>query len=204
MTASLYLASASPRRRDLLGQLGVSFGLLLGRESPEEPAAVDESVLAGETPDDYVRRITRLKAEVGWQRLLHRPTLPRLPVLAADTTVGVGNDILGTPGSPDEAREMLTRLSGATHRVLTGVAVIQGDRLALRVSETSVTFCALDPARIARYVDTGEPLDKAGGYGIQGPAGAFVTRLEGSYTGVVGLPLFETAELLREFGLTVA
>jgi len=203
MSASIYLASSSPRRRDLLQQMGVTFDLLLGRKPPREPAGVDESVMPGEKPDDYVRRITQQKAEVAWQRLLLRTSLPHLPVLAADTTVALGMDILGTPGDAEEARAMLTRLSGSTHRVLTGVAVILGDRRAMRVSETVVTFCPLDAARIQRYVDTGEPLDKAGGYGIQGAAGAFVTRLEGSYSGVVGLPLFETAELLREFGVTV-
>lgn len=203
MAADIYLASASPRRRELLLQVGVSFDLLLGRKPPREPAAVDESVLPGEKPDDYVRRVTQHKAEVAWQRLMLRTSLSRRPVLAADTTVALGTDILGKPATPEEARDMLTRLSGTTHRVLTAVALVLGDRRAMRVSDTRVTFCRLDGARIQHYVDTGEPFDKAGGYGIQGPAGAFVMRIEGSYTGVVGLPLFETVELLREFGVSV-
>lgn len=203
MAADLYLASASPRRRELLLQVGVSFELLLARKPPREPEAVDESVLPGEKPDDYVRRVTQHKAEVAWQRLMLRTSLPRLPVLAADTTVALGTDILGKPANAEEARDMLGRLSGTTHRVLTAVAVTLGDRRAMRVSETQVTFCRLGGAQIQHYVDTGEPFDKAGGYGIQGPAGAFVTRIEGSYTGVVGLPLFETVELLREFAVSV-
>lgn len=203
MAADLYLASASPRRRELLLQVGVSFELLLARKPPREPAAVDESVLPGEKPDDYVRRVTQHKAEVAWQRLVLRTSLPRLPVLAADTTVALGADIFGKPANPEQARDMLSRLSGTTHRVLTAVVVTLGDRRAMRVSETHVTFCRLGEGQIQRYVDTGEPFDKAGGYGIQGPAGAFITRIEGSYTGVVGLPLFETVELLREFGVSV-
>ena len=110
MSASIYLASSSPRRRDLLQQMGVTFDLLLGRKPPREPAGVDESVMPGEKPDDYVRRITQQKAEVAWQRLLLRTSLPHRPVLAADTTVALGADILGTPGDAEEAREMLTRL----------------------------------------------------------------------------------------------
>jgi septum formation protein len=204
VAADIYLASASPRRRELLLQIGVAFELLAARKPPREPAAVDESVLPGEKPDDYVRRVTQHKAEVAWQRLMLRTSLARLPVLAADTTVALGPDILGKPATPQEARAMLERLSGTTHRVLTAVALVLGDRRAMRVSDTRVTFCRLDEARIHRYVETGEPFDKAGGYGIQGPAGAFVMRIEGSYTGVVGLPLFETVELLREFGVSVA
>ena len=132
-----------------------------------------------------------------------RRGLERVPVLTADTTVVVADEILGKPIDPSDARRMLTKLSGARHRVLTAVAVAFEDRCELAVSESVVTFCPLDEARVAAYIDSGEPFDKAGAYGIQGRAGAFVESLEGSYTGVVGLPLYETARLLREFGVTV-
>ena len=197
------LASRSARRRELHEQNGVRYQLLLFREGTRWDEDTDEAVMSGESPDDYVRRVALAKARAAWKRVVMRRGLSRLPVLAADTTVALGAQILGKPVDGDEARRILALLSGAEHRVLTAVAVAFEDRCELAVSESRVTFEALDRARIAKYVDSGEPFDKAGAYGIQGRAGAFVQRLEGSYTGVVGLPLFETAALLREFGIVV-
>ena len=199
----IYLASRSPRRRELLHQVGVHFEPLLFREGARADAETREDVNPGESPDDYVRRIARQKAKAAWARVLMRKGLARKPVLTADTTVAVGADILGKPANAVEAAEMLRKLSGTRHRVLTAVAIALEARVEMAVSETAVEFTALDEPRIAAYVASGEPFDKAGAYGIQGRAGAFVARLEGSYTGVVGLPLFETVRLLREFGLVV-
>ena len=199
----IYLASRSPRRRELLHQVGVHFEPLLFREGARADSETREDVLPGESPDDYVRRVARQKAKAAWARVLMRKGLARKPALTADTTVAVGAGILGKPANAAEAAEMLRKLSGTRHRVLTAVAVALDDRLEMAVSESTVEFTTLDEARINAYVATGEPFDKAGAYGIQGRAGAFVARLEGSYTGVVGLPLFETTRLLREFGLIV-
>lgn len=199
----IYLASRSPRRRELLAQVGVRFEPLLFREGARADADTDEAVRPGETPDDYVRRVTRAKAEGAWERVTMRRGLQRKPVLAADTTVALGEEIFGKPADRAEAERMLQALSGMRHRVLTAVAVQLETRLEMAVSESLVTFAELDAARIAAYVASGEPFDKAGAYGIQGRAGAFVSRLEGSYTGVMGLPLYETATLLRLFGVTV-
>ena len=199
----IHLASRSPRRRELLAQIGVRFEVLLFREGARADADTDEAVRPGESPDDYVRRVTRAKAEAAWQRVTMRRGLQRKPVLAADTTVALGEEIFGKPADPAEAARMLQALSGTRHRVLTAVAVQLEARLEMAVSESLVTFAELDAARIAAYVASGEPFDKAGAYGIQGRAGAFVLRLEGSYTGVMGLPLYETATLLRLFGVTV-
>lgn len=199
----IYLASRSPRRRELLAQIGVKFEMLLFREGARQDAETIEDPFAGEPPDDYVRRVTRLKVEAAWQRVVMRRGLRRMPVLAADTTVAIANEMLAKPADAADAARMLRLLAGTRHRVLTAVAVAFEGRLEMRVSESHVTFCPLDEARVDAYVASGEPFDKAGGYGIQGRAGAFVSRLEGSYTGVMGLPLFETGELLREFGITV-
>ena len=199
----IYLASRSPRRRELLAQVGVRFEMLLFREGARADPDTDEAVQAGERPDDYVRRVTRAKAEAAWQRVTMRRGLQRKPVLAADTTVALGDEIFGKPADRAEAERMLQALSGTRHRVLTAVAVQLETRLEMAVSESLVTFAELDATRIAAYVASGEPFDKAGAYGIQGRAGAFVSRLEGSYTGVMGLPLYETATLLRLFGVTV-
>lgn len=201
--ALIYLASRSPRRRELLAQIGVRFEMLLFREGNRQDAETVEDPFPGEHPDDYVRRVTRLKVEAAWQRVVMRKGLRRMPVLAADTTVALANEMLAKPADAADAARMLRLLAGTRHRVLTAVAVAHENRIEMRVSESHVTFCPLDENRIADYVASGEPYDKAGGYGIQGRAGAFVSRLEGSYSGVMGLPLFETAELLREFGVTV-
>jgi septum formation protein len=158
-------------------------------------------VRPGEQPDEYVRRVTQLKAEAAWQRVVMRRGLQRKPVLAADTTVALAGEVLGKPSDRADAERMLKLLSGTQHRVLTAVALTYEERYEMEVSESLVTFTVLDDARISAYVSSGEPFDKAGAYGIQGRAGAFVQRLEGSYTGVMGLPLFETTNLLRQFGI---
>lgn len=199
----IYLASRSPRRRELLAQIGVRFEPLLFREGTRADAGIDESAHPGEPPDDYVRRVTRLKAEAAWEKVLSRRGLRRMPILAADTTVALAGEILAKPVDRADAIRMLTLLSGTQHRVMTAVAMQYETRLEMVVSESLVTFAPLEPERIAAYAATGEPFDKAGGYAIQGRAGAFVQRLEGSYTGVMGLPLYETANLLRLFGETV-
>ena len=199
----IYLASRSPRRRELLSQVGVRYEPLLFREGARTDSDTDEAVRPGESPDDYVGRVTRLKADAAWKRILMRRGLARKPVLTADTTVALGDEILGKPVDRADAERMLGLLSGKRHRVLTAVAVQLEDRCELALSESFVTFAPLDAGRIAAYVRSGEPFDKAGAYGIQGRAGAFVSRLEGSYSGVMGLPLHETAELLRKFGIAV-
>ena len=199
----IYLASRSPRRRELLAQIGVRFEPLLFREGTRQDADTDEAERPGEDPADYVRRVTLMKADAAWKRVTMRRGLLKKPVLAADTTVEVGGRILAKPETAAVAARMLALLSGTRHRVLTAVAVQLEQRVEIAVSESFVTFGVLDPARIEAYVASGEPFDKAGAYGIQGRAGAFVERLEGSYTGVMGLPLYETAVLLRLFGVMV-
>jgi septum formation protein len=200
---SIYLASRSPRRRELLTQIGVRFEPLLFREGARADADTDEAVHPGENADDYVRRIARMKAEAAWKRVTLRRGLQRKPVLVADTTVALGDEIFVKPTDAADAERILRALSGSCHRVLTAVAVQLEERFEMAVNESRVTFCELDDARIGAYIASGEPFDKAGAYGIQGRAGAFVSRLEGSFTGVMGLPLYETATLLRLFGLTV-
>jgi septum formation protein len=199
----IYLASRSPRRRELLAQIGVKFEPLLFREGPRQDVDTDEAVRPDEQPDEYVRRVARFKCETAWQRVVMRRGLRRMPVLAADTTVELGGTILGKPAGREDAERMLRLLSGTQHRVITAVAMQLEQRFEMAVSESLVTFTLLDEARIAAYVQSGEPFDKAGGYGIQGRAAAFVERLEGSYTGVMGLPLYETVGLLRAFGEAV-
>ena len=199
----IYLASRSPRRRELLAQIGVKFEPLLFRGGPREDPDTDESPQPGEQPDAYVRRVTTAKVQAAWQRVVMRRGLRRMPVLAADTTVSLAGEILAKPADRADAERMLRILAGTRHRVLTAVAVAFEQRVEMAVSESEVTFAALDDARIQAYVASGEPYDKAGGYGIQGRAGAFVERLEGSYSGVMGLPLYETANLLRLFGIVV-
>ncbi len=195
----IYLASQSPRRRELLKQIGVNFDILLLRNEPRRRIDVDEMPEENEAPVDYVQRICRAKAAFAWDVLALRK-LPPHPVLAADTTVTLDNKIMGKPGDREDAIAMLQRLSGRQHQVLSAVAIVFGDHIEARLSTTAVTFAALDEERIHRYLITNEGHDKAGAYGIQGHAGAFVERIEGSYSGVMGLPLFETVELLRTFG----
>ncbi|GAB4359754.1 MAG: nucleoside triphosphate pyrophosphatase [Gammaproteobacteria bacterium] len=184
----IYLASQSPRRRELLRQIGVSFETLA--------VEVDERPLANEPAEDFVRRLALEKARAG-----RRQISGEVPVLGADTAVVVEGAILGKPADRQEALAMLDALSGRTHRVLTGVALVSGTHEAFRMSETAVTFRTLSAREREAYWASGEPADKAGAYALQGLAALFVTRIEGSYSGVVGLPLYETGELLREFGL---
>lgn len=195
----IYLASRSARRRDLLKQMGVNFEMLLLREGAGRDADFNESELPGETPRDYVVRVARLKAEAGWLRLEQR-RLMRHPVLAADTTVALGDNILAKPNDREEAVAMLKQLSGTVHHVYTAVAIKFHDSLREALSVTDVRFRELSDDEIRRFVATGEPLDKAGAYGIQGKASMFIESINGSYTGVVGLPIFETARLLGHFG----
>lgn len=194
----LYLASRSLRRRELLKQIGVGFELLLLREAAGRPPDVDEGVQPGEDPVAYVQRLAREKADIAWLRLCHR-RLMRHPVLTADTTVSLQGEVLGKPGDRNEAVSMLKRLSGTTHEVHTAVAIIFDRQLETALSSTTVSFAELSDEEINQYVASGDPMDKAGAYGIQGRAGAYVKSLSGSYTGVVGLPLYETDQLLRRF-----
>ena len=196
----IYLASRSPRRRELLKQIGIGFELLLFREDSKRGVDLDERPLEHESAGEYVIRVARAKADMAWQRVADR-RLFRRPVLAADTTVALGNDIFGKPADRDEAAEMLNRLAGRTHQVLTAVAVCREDILHTALSVSEVEFKPLSEQEIRHYVASGEPLDKAGAYAVQGRAAAFIQRLAGSYSGVMGLPLYETAELLHKFGI---
>jgi len=195
----IYLASQSPRRRELLKQIGVHYEVLLLRNDPRRFVQVDETPHDGENPVAYVQRICIDKAHAGWKTLGLR-NLPLLPVLAADTTVTLNGSIIGKPDNNEHAAQILRMLSGSQHQVLTAVAMAFEDRLEMRLSTTTITFDTLDEERIHRYLLTGEARDKAGAYGIQGHAGAFVKHIDGSYTGVMGLPLYETVELLKLFG----
>lgn len=197
MTAFVYLASQSPRRRQLLEQLGVDYELLL--PEPHEDAEALEVVLPGEAPLAYVQRVTQLKLDAALLRL-KRLGLPAAPVLCSDTTVALGNVILGKPLDAADAARILTTLVGKMHHVLTAVAVGTADRCQQTVSRSEVTFAPMSAAQIAAYVATGEPMGKAGAYGVQGRAAAHISHMSGSYTGIMGLPLFETAQLLRAIG----
>ncbi len=194
----IYLASQSPRRRQLLEQLGVRCELLLPDAS--EDAEALEAERAGELPLAYVQRVTRAKLHAARQRLTQRG-LPPAPILCSDTTVALGRRIHGKPRDAADAAAILQQLSGRTHRVITAVAVASGTSELLSVSTSRVTFAELDAESIDRYIASGEPFGKAGAYAIQGAAGAWVKRIDGSYTGIMGLPLFETAELLRAVGV---
>jgi septum formation protein len=191
----IYLASRSPRRRELLAQIGVRYHLLLFRSRPDSPPDVDETLLAGEAPDAYVERVARAKAEAGW-KLLRLRNLPFAPVLAADTAVALGGNVLGKPADRKEAAEILAQLSGQRHEVLTAVALTRDDWLESSLSRSEVQFKKLSAEEIAQYTASGECDDKAGAYAIQGRAARFIVELRGSYSGVVGLPLYETAQLL--------
>ncbi len=196
----IYLASRSPRRRELLKQIGIAFEVLLMRESPRRGPDVDEAPLAGETPAAYVTRIAQAKAEMGWRQLVRR-SLPLSPVLAADTSVVLDGEIIGKPDTAEHARQLLRRLSGKTHQVLTAIAVARREHIDTALSTSAVEFRELGDDEIRRYIASGEPLDKAGAYAIQGRAAVFVRAITGSYSGIMGLPLFETAELLRRFDI---
>ena len=191
----IYLASRSPRRRELLAQIGVRYHLLLFRARPESPPDVDETMLPGEAPDVYVERMARAKAEAGW-KLLKLRNLPLAPVLAADTTVALEGRIFAKPADRKEAADMIAALSGRRHEVLTAVALKRDEELFSALSRSEVEFKSLTPEEIAQYVATGEGDDKAGAYAIQGRAARFIVELHGSYSGVMGLPLYETAQLL--------
>lgn len=196
MKPTLYLASASPRRHELLHSLGFDI-VRLG-------SAIDETPRANEAADAYVRRMARQKnavARAQW-RQAHRAE-PRHPVLSADTTVAMGNHILGKPQDGGDARRILQRLSGRTHQVLTAVCVHHQGQCREALQSSDVTFKTLNAAEIDAYIASGEPMDKAGAYGIQGLGGVFVAHLSGSFTGVMGLPVFETVHLLRQCGWDV-
>lgn len=186
--ATIYLASQSPRRQELLQQVGVHYELL--------PVTVDETPAAGEKAADYAQRLALAKAQAGWSSLAGKNPLP---VLGADTVVVANGTIMGKPRDRQQAIEMLQVLSGATHTVLTAVALVAEDRL-VRLNTSHVTFRTLSLSECEAYWESGEPLDKAGAYAIQGLGAAFITRLEGSYSGVMGLPLFETVDMLETFG----
>ncbi len=188
-TASIYLASQSPRRRELLRQIGVTHTVV--------NVDVSEQPHAGESAQEFAVRVALDKARAGWQAI---PDRQRRPVLGADTVVVAGGNILGKPRDRDAALSMLRLLSGCTHEVITAVALV-ADREAVRISTSSVTFRTVSEAECVAYWETGEPADKAGGYAVQGLAAMFISRLDGSYSGVMGLPLFETALLLNEFGI---
>jgi septum formation protein len=196
---SIYLASKSPRRRELLEQIGVQYELLLMRELAPR-LDIDESPRQAETPHAYVERVVELKAGVAMMVMRERKWQPR-PILTADTTVSLDGTILGKPADADQAVSMLKRLSGETHQVLTAVMVTTAGETFRTLTTSMVTFSTLSEAEIRRYVDTGEPMDKAGAYGVQGRAAKFIAKLSGSYSGVVGLPLFETAGLLKHAGV---
>lgn len=198
----IYLASQSPRRRQLLDQLGVRHELLLPNvegDAPEDAEAI-EAVLPGEPPTDYVERVTGLKLDAAVARHARRGLAPA-PILCSDTTVALGRTIYGKPEDKEDAARMLAELSGHEHRVLTAVALQVGAKRLTALSVSRVRFAAMTHAQISTYVASGEPMGKAGAYGIQGPVAQYVENLNGSYTGIMGLPLYETAQLLRAAGV---
>ena len=197
MSDFIYLASQSPRRRQLLEQLGVKYELLL--PDADEDAEGIEAVLPGEAPARYVQRVTGLKLDAAVARRKRRG-LSAAPILCSDTTVAMGRTIYGKPADAKDAIRMLAALSGQTHRVLTAVAVQAGRKRLQALSDSRVSFAAMTPAQIRRYVDGGEPMGKAGAYAVQGAAAAFIAKIAGSYSGIMGLPMYETAQLLRECG----
>jgi septum formation protein len=193
--ARFYLASRSPRRRELLEQTGYVYA-----ELPAGAADVDETPHQGEAAADYVVRLAGEKAVAGW-RAMSIHGLPALPVLTADTTVVLEGTIFGKPDDARHAGEMISRLSGRVHQVCTAIALASAEGVTTRLSTSTVEFRDLSPAEIAGYVATGEPLDKAGAYAVQGRAAIFIRTIRGSYSGIMGLPLFETAELLGTLGI---
>lgn len=202
MDSRIYLASRSPRRRELLTQIGVPFSLLLFRSEPRHDEQVDETPLPDELVEDYVVRVARAKAGFGEQLVRSRHLRP-YPVLAADTTVELDGKIYGKPADAAEAAAMLRAFSGRSHRVLTTVAVAWQDAIRHRLNVNEVRFRDIGEAEIRHYVQSGEPMDKAGAYGIQGHAAMFVAEMRGEHSGIVGLPLCETTLLLREIGYPI-
>jgi len=193
----IYLASQSPRRRQLLEQLGVRHELLL--PDVHEDVESLEAVLPGEAPTAYVQRVTRLKLDAALARLKRRG-LPAAPVLCSDTTVALGRIIYGKPEDAGDAARMLAELTGRSHRVLTAVAIGTPRRCEQVLSVSRVTFAPMSRQQLAAYVTSGEPMGKAGAYAVQGRAAAFISHISGSYSGIMGLPVYETAQLLRSFG----
>ena len=200
-TNIIYLASKSPRRRELLRQIGVQYELLMMREQSPR-VDVDEAPLRDESPHAYVQRIVLLKADVA-MKVMRERRLPTRLILTADTTVTIDGEVLGKPIDRDDAVRMLSLLSGQSHQVLTAIAVTVEREIKHVLSTSFVTFAKLTDDEIKRYVDSGEPMDKAGGYAVQGLAAKFISKLSGSYSGVMGLPLYETTTLLRQCGLQI-
>jgi septum formation protein len=198
----IYLASKSPRRRELLRQAGIDFEILMLRNDPARGVDVTEDVIDAESPEDYVARVALEKGAFAWNMVRTRHLTPR-PVLSADTTVTLDGVILGKPAGQAEAVAMLEQLSGRTHQVYTSVAVHYKDFVDQVTQVSQVRFATLTPAAIRAYCASSEPYDKAGGYGIQGTAALFIEHIEGSHSGIMGLPLFETAALLRKAGLSI-
>ena len=198
----IYLASRSPRRQELLRQIGIDFDELRLREAPGRDPDIVEGSRDGESAPDYVKRIARTKANVGWERMTERG-LPAQPVLGADTEVVLDGHIFGKPADAPHALEMLDRLGGRTHLVLTAIALRWEREFVIMVSTSHVSMRELTAGEMARYVATGEPVGKAGAYAIQGRAAAFITSIDGSYSGVMGLPLAETAAALARIGRSV-
>ena len=203
--SSIYLASKSPRRSELLRQIGARFDLLLLRSDGSRAVDVSELVHPGEAAHAYVARVAHEKAAFAWRAMQWRGLEPR-PVLAADTSVIIDGEILGKPANAFEAMAMLARLSGRTHQVLTSLALRHGalpEQVEQVTQVSEVEFCTLSQATVQAYCATQEPYDKAGGYGIQGLAACFIARIQGSHSGIMGLPLFETAQLLRRAGIPI-
>lgn len=198
----IYLASKSPRRRELLRQIGVEFELLLLRDHTPRGPEVTEIVLPNERAEDYVARVTLEKATFAQKTMWWRK-LPLRPILAADTSVVLEGRILGKPGNQAEAIDMMRALSGRTHQVLTHVAILHEDKTLQLTQRSDVAFATLSDEVIRAYCATAEPYDKAGGYGIQGLAALFIQDIAGSYSGIMGLPLFETGKLLEQAGLRI-
>ena len=204
MPAFVYLATQSPRRSQLLEQLGVPHQLLVANTDGDlgEDAEAIEAVHGQEAPAAYVQRVTALKLDAAVARHQRRG-LPAAPILCSDTTVALGREILGKPQDEADAARMLKSLSGTTHRVLTAVAVAHGRKTVAALSVSRVRFDVLSPAMVRAYVASGEPMGKAGAYAVQGRAAAFIAHISGSYSGIMGLPMFETAQLLRQVGVKV-
>lgn len=198
----IYLASRSPRRRELLKQIGIKYSVLKMRETVGRVIDVDEKPYDNEIPTDYICRITHTKATEGWKRIIQR-RLPIYPVLTADTIVTIDGCILGKPKNNEQAEVMLRALSGRSHHVLTAIAVCIQDNVQMRLSTSTVRFRDISELEIRNYLASNYILDKAGAYAIQGVAAIFIADIVGSYSGIMGLPLFETSQLLQEIGMEI-